>query len=182
MGARGGRSVELVGAEHLLKQVQKLSNDMIEVGGTRTNLRRMANRDLRDASRTTAEKAARALEQNPTKYTRGGAPQAVYVARTARWKSDRLPTVKIPGTRVGLPGQRGIGSKGRAVKFRNRAGAGNREDRRIAWAATGGSPNNPHFPGSYNWLRNFRADAKTFGVEEYLQAVKAILRDYGLLR
>ena len=181
MGEYGGRSVELVGVDVLLKKVQKLSNDMVSIGGREVSLRRMANRDLRDAARTTAEKAARALQTNPTRYTRGGAPQAVKVAQTARWKSDRLPVVKIPATRIGLSGQSGRGSSGRRVKYRNRAGSGSREDRRIAWAATGGSPGNPHFPGSYNWLRNFRNDAKAFGVEEHLKAVKAILRDYGLV-
>lgn len=178
MGSYGGRSVELVGADVLLKKVQTLSNDLIEVGGAQTSMRRMANRDLRDAARLTAEKAAAAIATG--RYARG-APQAFKVAKTARAKRDRLPVVKIPSTRIGLSGQGGRGSSGRAVKFRNRAGSGSREDRRIAWAATGGSPGNPHFPGSVNWLHDFRRDGKQFGVDEYLRAVKAILRDYGLI-
>jgi hypothetical protein len=179
MGGYGGRSVELVGADVLLKKVQTLSNDMISVGGTQTSLRRMANRDLREAARLTAEKSAEAIATG--RYARG-APQARKVARTARAKRDRLPVVKIPSVRVGLSGQSGRGSSGRKVKYRNRAGSGSREDRRIAWAATGGSPGNPHFPGSTNWIRSFRKDGKEFGVEEYTAAVKAILKDYGLLK
>lgn len=156
--------VELIGADALIQSTRELS----------TEIRRMANRDFRDAARAMSEKMASEIRTG--KYARG-APQARKVAATAVYKRDRLPMVRIPGKRVGLSGQGGYSKTGRRVKFRNRARSGAREDLRIAWAATGGRAN-PHFPGSTYWIRGVYDDAAELGAREWLTAAKHIMKDY----
>lgn len=160
--------VELEGADALIASTRELS----------AQVRKQANRDFRDAARNMSTKMA--AEIRTGKYVKGGAPQAVKVAKTAAYKRDRLPMVRIPATRVGLSGQAGRSKTGRKVKFRNRAAAGRAEDLSIAWASLGGKrgSSNPHFPGAYYWIKNVYDDAEELGAREWLLAVKAIMKDY----
>lgn len=158
--------VEMEGADVIIEATRKLP----------VEIRRLANRDFRDASENISTKMAEAIRSQ--KYTRG-APQARKVAATASRKRDRLPMVRIPGKRIGLSGQGGRSASGRRVKYRNRATSGRREDVRIAWAATGGRPN-PHFPGSTYWIKYVYDDAEALGAREWLEAAQDTLKQYGL--
>ena len=170
-GQSGGMRyrVQMEGAEDIINATRTLSADM----------RKLTNRQFRDASRDISTRMAAAIRTG--RYARG-APQARKVAATAVYKRDRLPMVKMPGTRVGLSGQsktRSFTSTGRLSKARNVGSAGRREDLRIAWAATGGKPN-PHFPGSTYWIKNVYDDAAEFGAAQWLAAANQILREAGL--
>lgn len=170
-GQSGGMDyrVSLEGADVLINATRELSDEM----------RKLTNRQFRDASREISENMARAIRTG--RYARG-APQAHKVAKTAVYKRDRLPMVKIPGTRVGLSGQsktRSFTKTGRLSNARTKGTAGRKEDLAIAWAATGGLPN-PHFPRSTYWIKNVYDDAEEFGARGWLQAVNEILREAGL--
>lgn len=165
-----GYGVTIEGADVIIEATRTLSEQM----------RKQTNRQFRDAARDISERMAAQIRTG--RYTRGGAPQAAKVAKTAVYKRDRLPMVKIPGTRVGLSGQsktRSFTKTGRLSNARNKGTAGRAEDLRIAWAATGGAPN-PHFPGSTYWIRNVYDDAAELGAREWLDAANSILREAGL--
>ena len=171
-GQSGGMDyrVSLEGADVVINATRELSAE----------LRKMTNREFRDAARDMSEEMARQIRTG--RYARGGAPQALKVARTAVYKRDRLPMVKIPGTRVGLSGQsktRSFTKTGRLSQARTKGTLGRKEDLAISWAATGGLPN-PHFPGSTYWIKNVYDDAEELGAREWLEAVNEILRNAGL--
>ena len=167
-GGSGGLSVTLEGADEILKAVQELPREV----------RTLANFEFRQASKDIADTLAAEIR---TGQWAAGAPQARKVSATAVRKYDRLPVVKIPGTRIGLSGQGGRGSKGRRVKYRNRATSGFNEDRRIAWGATGAG--GYRFPGTTRWTANgaLRSRAVRVAAQEWFDAAATIMRRYGLM-
>ena len=139
------------GLDEALKAVQSLESDM----------RSLANRELRAASRLIALDAAAALPRMAT-----GAAQADEVAATARPKSDRFPVVKIPGKKVPISGIRR--SRGLAAS------------RKVAFGATGGGAAR-QFAGTRNWIHANRMRLLQLGTRRYQTALRATLKRYGLI-
>lgn len=138
------------GLEEAMKAIQSLQGD----------LRSMANRELRAASKAIAADAAAALPGFAS-----GAAQARAVATTARPKSDRMPVVKIPGRKVPVSGIR-----------RSR---GLDASRKVAFGATGGGAAR-QFAGTVNWIHLRRMALMSIGLERYQRALGETLRRYGL--
>lgn len=145
-------SYEIEGADVLLRKIQGLSPE----------LRKMANRELRQAARAIAKDASNRIRVSG-KAT--GAAQADEVASTARPKSDRLPVVKIPGVRVPV---RGLKRGGMAAS------------RQIAQGATGGG-RAKQFSGTRNWIPALRPELSDIGVEKYNEAMDGMLSRWGLI-
>lgn len=149
MAAKANFVIE--GLDEALKAVQGLESD----------LRTLANSELRAASKLIAADAAGRLPAYAT-----GAAQATAVASTARPKSDRMPVVKIPGKKVPISGigrSRGLDAS-----------------KKVAWGATGGGAAR-QFAGTRNWIYTHRLALLNLGLERYQTALRATLRRYGLI-
>lgn len=139
------------GLDEALQAVQGLEGDM----------RSLANKELRAASKQIAADAARALPAMAR-----GAAQADEVASTARPKSDRFPVVRIPGKKIPISGirrSRGLGAS-----------------RQVAFGATGGGAAK-QFAGTTNWIHANRIRLLNLGMVRYQTALRATLKRYGLI-
>lgn len=141
--------------------IEGLDEALKAVQGLQSDLRTMANRELRAASKEIAADAARQLPGMAS-----GAAQSVPVASTARPKSDRIPVVKIPGKKVPISGIR-----------RSR---GLNASRQVAFGATGGGVAK-QFGGTRNWIHANRMRLLQLGMVRYQAALRATLSRYGLI-
>ena len=141
--------------------IDGLDEALKAIGSLQSDLRRMANSELRAASKQIATDAAGRLPAYSS-----GAAQASAVASTARPKSDRMPVVRIPGKKVPIAGVRR--SRGLAAS------------RQVAFGATGGGTAR-QFAGTRNWIHQHRTDLLAIGLVRYQTALRATLQRYGLI-